>query len=84
MLVLSRKINESITIGENIRITLTSVRGRHARIAIEAPEDIPIMRSELLPAADPIPARAVAPRRDSRGHGPINPNLALGTTPRKP
>ncbi len=53
MLVLSRKIDETITIGENIQITITAIRGRQVRIAIDAPEELTILRGELLqvPAA---------------------------------
>jgi carbon storage regulator len=79
MLVLTRKLNESIIIGENIRITLTLIRGQHVRIAIEAPEDMPILRSELLPVAAPSLATAAPLRRSA----PIKPNITLGTTPRK-
>jgi carbon storage regulator len=84
MLVLSRKINETIIIGENIRITLALIRGQHVRIAIEAPEDIPILRGELLPVAVPSPAKAATPRRSSRGSAPVKPDIALGTIPREP
>ena len=48
MLVLSRKIDETITIGENIQITITAIRGRQVRIAIDAPEELTILRGELL------------------------------------
>jgi carbon storage regulator len=48
MLVLTRKENESILIGENIRITVTSIRGHHVRIGIEAPSFIPVVREELI------------------------------------
>jgi len=47
MLILSRKSNESIFIGNNIRITIASIRGRTVRIGIEAPEDVTIFREEL-------------------------------------
>lgn len=69
MLVLSRKINETIIIGGNIRVTMTEIRGRQARLAIEAPPDVPILREELverpreLPGADGSPVR---PRMTSR------------------
>jgi carbon storage regulator len=49
MLVLSRKINETIVIGGNIRVTMTAIRSRQVRLAIEAPPEIPIVREELLP-----------------------------------
>ncbi len=47
MLILSRKSNESIVIGDNIRITVESIRGRYVRIGIEAPQDVAIFREEL-------------------------------------
>jgi carbon storage regulator len=48
MLVLSRKLNESIVIGDHIRITVVGLRGNHIRLGIEAPGDVSIMREELL------------------------------------
>jgi len=51
MLVLSRKLNESIIIGEKIKITVVGFRGNHVRLGIEAPGDVSIMRQELLVAA---------------------------------
>ncbi len=51
MLVLSRKLNETIVIGGNIRITMTAIRTSQVRLAIEAPPDVPILRQELLDGA---------------------------------
>ncbi len=56
MLILSRKSNESIVIGDNIRITVTCIRGRYVRLGIEAPEHVGIYREELLRTIDAIPA----------------------------
>lgn len=54
MLVLSRKQNEKILIGQNIRITVVGIRGSQVRIGIEAPDWIDIYREELcLPAPAP-------------------------------
>jgi carbon storage regulator len=47
MLVLSRKLNESIIIDGNIRITIVGIRGNHVRVGIEAPGSVPIIREEL-------------------------------------
>jgi carbon storage regulator CsrA len=49
MLVLSRKVNEQVIIGDNIRITVVSVRGKQVRIGFEAPPNMPIFRNELRP-----------------------------------
>lgn len=48
MLVLTRKAKQSIQIGEGVRVTVTKVRGNTVQIGIEAPEDVSIVRSELL------------------------------------
>lgn len=47
MLVLSRKKNEQIVIGENIVITIVDVRADKVRIGIEAPAHIPVHRHEV-------------------------------------
>lgn len=58
MLVLSRKLNESIVVDGNIRITVVGIRGNHVRIGIEAPDSIRIIREELQDRAEsPAPAR---------------------------
>lgn len=48
MLVLSRKINESILIDNDIRVTILEVRGGMVRLGIEAPPEIGILREELV------------------------------------
>ena len=48
MLVLARKIEESIVIGENIVVKVISVDNGIVKIGIDAPKEVTIMRSELL------------------------------------
>jgi carbon storage regulator len=47
VLVLTRKNKESITIGNDIRITVLEIRGSQVRIGIEAPRDTPVNRTEV-------------------------------------
>jgi carbon storage regulator len=47
MLVLSRKLNQTIVINGNIRITVVGLRGNQVRLGIEAPDSIEILRQEL-------------------------------------
>jgi carbon storage regulator len=47
MLVLSRKIGQSIFIGDNIKITVVAVAGNMIRLGIEAPRDVPVYRDEI-------------------------------------
>lgn len=47
MLVLTRKAEESITIGNNITVSVLEIRGNHVRLGIKAPKDIPVNRTEV-------------------------------------
>jgi len=49
MLVLTRKAQQEIRVGENITITILRVKGQSVRVGIEAPRDIKIVRGELPP-----------------------------------
>lgn len=48
MLVLTRKKDESIIINDNIVITVTDIRGDKVRLGIHAPENISVVRCEIL------------------------------------
>lgn len=50
MLVLSRQRDESIIIGDNIKITIVDIRGDKIRIGIEAPAEISVHREEVYDA----------------------------------
>jgi carbon storage regulator len=47
MLVLTRKPNQSIMIGDDIEVSVLSVVGEKVRIGIHAPHDIPVFRTEI-------------------------------------
>ncbi len=47
LLVLSRRQDERIIIGDNIVITIVEIRGDTVRLGIEAPRDIPVHREEV-------------------------------------
>jgi carbon storage regulator len=47
MLVLSRKVGQTIVIDGGIRLTITAIQGKQARVAIDAPREVAILRDEL-------------------------------------
>ena len=47
MLVLTRKTNQSIMIGDDVEITVLAVSGDKVRIGIAAPRDVPVFRKEV-------------------------------------
>lgn len=76
MLILQRKPGESVVIGEDISISVISIEGGRVRLAISAPQEIPILRSELLDAT--------AANRDSAGADPAELLGLLGGLPPVP
>ncbi len=47
MLILTRKIGESITIGDKIKVYVMEIKGRQVRLGIEAPADTKVHREEV-------------------------------------
>jgi carbon storage regulator len=50
MLVLTRRVDESITIGDNIVLTVLAIEGERVKIGISAPRDVIILRQEVFQA----------------------------------
>jgi carbon storage regulator len=65
MLVLSRKINETIIINDNIVVTVVDIRGDKVRLGIEAPKDVPVHRQEVYDAIKRGEGASGARRTDS-------------------
>lgn len=64
MLVLSRKKNEGITIGNDVRVIVVEIRGDKVRLGIDAPKDVAVHRDEVLAA---IKARSMEAASDANG-----------------
>ena len=52
MLVLTRKLQQQIKIGDGITVTILRVKGQTVRVGIEAPRDMRVVRGELKPKSD--------------------------------
>jgi carbon storage regulator len=50
MLILSRKVNEKVVIGEDITISIIEIRGDQIRIGIDAPKKVKVFRQEVFDA----------------------------------
>ena len=48
MLILTRRIGESLTIGDQIEVKIVNIKGNQIVLGIEAPREISVVRSELL------------------------------------
>ena len=55
MLVLTRRINESIVINDDVSVVVVEVRGDRVRLGIEAPKDVSVHRKEVYDVIKEIP-----------------------------
>lgn len=68
MLVLSRKVGETIFINDSIRVTVLAIRANQVRLGFSAPDDVAIYREELIetaPALTPASSRLACQARAS-------------------
>lgn len=47
MLILTRRINEALIVGDNVHITILGIRGNQVRIGVKAPKDVSVHREEI-------------------------------------
>jgi carbon storage regulator len=74
MLVLSRKPGEKIVIGDDITLTVVRVQGNQVRLAIDAPDDVRILRGELVADFEMPPASEWHTARDHE----VKPDAVVG------
>jgi len=60
MLILSRRVNERIVIGDDIVVSVVEVRGDQVKLGIEAPRDVKVFRQEVYDAIQAENRRAAA------------------------
>lgn len=47
MLIVTRKVNEKVLIGDNVIVEVVEIRGKQVRLGIQAPDDVLVLRGEL-------------------------------------
>jgi carbon storage regulator len=47
MLILTRRVGETLMIGNDVTVTVLSVKGKHVRIGVNAPKDVAVHREEI-------------------------------------
>ena len=64
MLILTRKLNESIIIGDNIVVTVVEIDKGHVRLGFQAPKDVGVHRKEIYDRIQEENVKASAQRKD--------------------
>lgn len=79
MLVLARKVGQSIVIGDGIELTVIEVRGEQVRIGIDAPRSVAVHRKELLDHIKTDDIRAAAQKfAEDQAPDALNNNMDVG------
>jgi carbon storage regulator len=71
MLILSRKINEKIMIGEDISVSIIEIRGDQVRLGVDAPKTVKVFRQEVFDAIK-------AENKTAAQSSPVFPEFDLG------
>jgi carbon storage regulator len=65
VLVLSRRVGESVVVGDDVTITVLEIRGDVVRVGIDAPRSVAVHRAELLEQLEEVNRGAASPSEDA-------------------
>jgi carbon storage regulator CsrA len=74
MLVLSRKSGEALVIGDNVKVYVSRILGNRVTLAIEAPQDVHVVRGELEVSLDDLMGKSSA--KKTRARRKVTPSVA--------
>jgi len=60
MLILTRRVGESLMVGDDVTITVLGVKGNQVRVGVKAPKDVAVHREEILNRIEDAAAQEVA------------------------
>lgn len=69
MLVIARKVGQTVLIGDEIEVTISAIRGDQVRLAIKAPRSVTILREEVLRQGEPGATASDSPGEPEVGRG---------------
>ena len=68
MLILTRRVGETVMIGEEVSVTILGVKGNQVRVGINAPKNVAVHREEIFERIKSEDPDAVEPERDQSEH----------------
>jgi carbon storage regulator len=69
MLILSRRVGETLTIGSDVSVTVLGIKGNQVRLGIKAPKNVAVHREEIFLKIQREAAEAAANQKTSSGDG---------------
>jgi carbon storage regulator len=69
MLILTRRVGETVMIGNDVTVTVLGVKGNQVRVGVNAPRDVAVHREEIFERIKREEQDGVAPRVPSNGNG---------------
>ena len=64
MLILTRRVGETLSIGDNIEVTVLGVRGGQVRIGVKAPRDVAVHREEIINRSEKTSTEPIRPEEE--------------------